>query len=335
MSEGRVAWADYAKVLCIYLVTLVHTPMWHPLNVAINAFIIPAFFFFSGYFFSYDRHPSWLPFVKRRARQLLVPYFSLAMISYVFWLLVGRHYGDDARAGVEWYSPLVATVLGYGKQMVQSVPLWFVMTLFVLECLFWPVGRLFRRNQVVMLAVLALAGWGSALVADVRVPFYLCHAVAGLVFFAAGMVFRDVKLTPGRSLVLFAAGCAAYALSLVYNTSVVYIILQFGNWWLFLLGGLGATLALVVACRWLASVAGSRAWVQYVGRNTIVVCGLHIVMFTLVKGVMVYVLGIPLSVLDDSVVPCLLLGAAGMACCVPVMYVLDRYAPFLLGRGKK
>lgn len=332
MSNGkRILWIDYAKVLCIYFVTLVHTPIYRPLYDVICAFIIPMFFALSGYFFSYERYPDYLQFVKRRLRQLLVPYFSLAMIAYVFWFFVGRHYGNDAGQDISWYSPLVATVMGWGKEMVQSVPLWFVMALFTLEILFWPVGK-YIKNRYLVFVLLVAAGFADASFVDIKLPFYINHAIVGMIFYYAGMLFGKVHYRQYYSYILMPLGILALWLSVANNIHVTFLIERFGNYWYFLLGGFGGIALTVSVCNILASVFGDLAWVRYIGKNTIVICGLHLVMFTLLKGVMVYIINVPLTILDGSVLPCLVFGALSMAGCIPVIYVLNRYFPYLLGR---
>lgn len=332
MKSDRIVWIDYAKVLCIYFVTLVHTPIFRPVYDVLCAFIIPMFFFLSGYFFSYERYPDYLAFVKRRVRQLLVPYFSLAFIAYLFWFFVGRHYGDDATQDIVWYSPLAATVLGYGKEMVQSVPLWFVMALFTMEILFWPIGRIFGKRWWTMIVFLVAVGFVDAEYVNVKLPFYINHALVGFVFYALGMCLSRIRNIFCYSWFLFLLGSLALAVSVMNNVHVTFLIEKFGNYWLFLLGGVGGIFAIVMLCYWLAMLFGDLPWVRYIGKNTVVICGLHLVMFTLMKGVMVYVLDIPLTVLDDSVFPCMLFGALSVLCCVPVIYLINRFAPFLLGR---
>lgn len=43
-KNKRIVWVDYAKVLCIFFVTLVHTPIYRPVYDVLCAFIIPMFF---------------------------------------------------------------------------------------------------------------------------------------------------------------------------------------------------------------------------------------------------------------------------------------------------
>ena len=62
---------------------------------------------------------------------------------------------------------------------------------------------------------------------------------------------------------------------------------------------------------------------------------MHMILFTLIKGVMVYVLDIPLSVLDGHIVSNIVFAALAVICCVPVIYVINNYLPFVIGKPCK
>ena len=328
----RIDWVDYAKVFLIYLVTLAHIPVCKPVYDTFCSFLIPAFFFLSGYFFSYDKYPRFMPFLRRRLKTLMVPYFSLALMAYAFWLLVGRHYGADEAAGVAWWHPLAATVLGYGKQMAQAVPLWFVMSLFVMEMAFWFVGRCIRGRGFVMLVVLIVVGWLNYRFVALPLPFGLNPAVTCVPFYLFGMMSRRMPGLLPASWLSFVLGAAAVAVAVVYNDHVTVLTSRLGCYPLFLLGAFGGIYATVTMCRVLAALLGGREVVRFVAQSTLVVCGLHLVAYTLLKGVMVYVLGIDISVLPGSSWQALLFGLTGLACCQPVYWLLSRRLPWLLGR---
>lgn len=328
----RVVWVDYAKVLLIYLVTLAHIPVCKPIYDTICTFLIPAFFFLSGYFFSYEKYPRYLPFLRRRLKSLMVPYVSLALLAYVFWLVIGRHVGDDAGSATPWWSPLAATALGYGKEMVQSVPLWFVMALFVMENIFWFVGRCMRHGGFVLLAVLVAIGWINYRFVALPLPFELNPALTCMPFYLFGMMVRRMPRLMPPSWVTFVPGAAAVATAVITNDHVTVLTGRYGYYPLFILGAFGGIYATVTLCRALARWLGDLPAVRFVAKSTLVVCGLHLVAYTLLKGVMVYALGIDIGVLPHSCLPALAFGLAGLLCCLPVYWVMDRYAPWMLGR---
>lgn len=334
----RIVWVDYAKFLCIYFVTLVHTPIYRPIYDIVCASLIPMFFFLSGYFFSYKKYPVFKSFVSIRWKQLMIPYFALAGLAYIFWFFVGRHYGDDANVETLWYSPLLGTILGYGKQMVQSVPLWFVMALFVLQILYWPIGKYTIKNQYILLIVITLISFLNIEYIKLPLPFEVNQAIAGMTFYILGMIARQIlteKALEKYSIAFLVIGILLVAIAVKYNVHVTFLILRFGNYGLFLLGAIGGILTTVSISFWLSKVFGENAFVKYIGRNTIVICGLHLIIFTLIKGVMVYIIDMPLSVLEQSVAPCMIFGFLSIIGCIPIIFLINRFCPVLVGHNLK
>ena len=328
----RIDWVDYAKVFLIYLVTLAHIPACKPVYDTFCTFLIPAFFFLSGYFFSYEKYPRFLPFLRKRLKTLMVPYFFLALMAYVFWLLIGRHYGVNTGSNVQWWQPLVGILFGNGEEMAQAVPLWFVMSLFVMEMAFWFIGRCIRGRGFVMLAVLIVVGWGNYRFVALPLPFGINPAVACVPFYLFGMMVRKMPWLMPSSWLSFVLGAVAVAVAAVCNDHVTVLTSRLGYYPLFLLGAFGGIYATVTMCRVVAALFGGNKVVRFVAKSTLVVCGLHLVAYTLLKGVMVYVLDIDISVLPGSSLQAMLFGLAGLLCCQPVYWALSRWLPWTLGR---
>nr|WP_198015960.1 acyltransferase family protein [Barnesiella viscericola] len=59
----RFIWIDYAKSIGIYFVVLGHTHLYTPLSNVIYTWLMPVFFFISGYLFSFEKtlHSKLLP----------------------------------------------------------------------------------------------------------------------------------------------------------------------------------------------------------------------------------------------------------------------------------
>ena len=134
----HIIWIDYAKSIAIFLVVLLHTHCSETLAQVINSFIIPLFFMMSGYLFSYRRNPAYGPFIYKRFRQLVVPYLWIGALGYLAWLLVLRHYGSDAGSDQSWYEPLIGILGGFADLMTTDIPLWFLLSLFVVEAVSYP-----------------------------------------------------------------------------------------------------------------------------------------------------------------------------------------------------
>ena len=124
MNTGkRILWIDYAKSICIYLVLLGHAHASQPVTDFIYTFHMPLFFFLSGCLFSFEKHPNFKEFAIKRFKGLMVPYLWINLITYLFWLLAGRNFGEDATISTTWYSPIIGGILcgsGIGLVFVSN-----------------------------------------------------------------------------------------------------------------------------------------------------------------------------------------------------------------------
>ena len=94
-EKERILWIDYTKSICIYLVVLGHTLIPQPMTDFIYTFHMPLFFFLSGCLFSFEKNPTFEGFITKRFKRLMIPYLWINLITYLFWLSVGRKFGID------------------------------------------------------------------------------------------------------------------------------------------------------------------------------------------------------------------------------------------------
>ena len=98
-------------------------------------------------FFSFEKYPEYKTFLKNRFFQLVVPYLFFNIITYLFWLTVGRQFGKDALFDLDPLKPLLGILYGNatGHFLEHNVPLWFLACLFITENLYFLV---FRKSDV-------------------------------------------------------------------------------------------------------------------------------------------------------------------------------------------
>ena len=93
MSEKiRIEWIDYAKVFGIWLVILGHIlnagrPIEAELHMLVYSFHMPFFFFVSGLLFS-TKGMAFVPFLKTKAKSLIVPYILLNIFCVILSILI-------------------------------------------------------------------------------------------------------------------------------------------------------------------------------------------------------------------------------------------------------
>ena len=328
--KERIVWLDYGKAIAIYLVVLAHTALYKPAEGFIYTFHMPFFFFMSGYLFSYSKYPSYMEFVKRRFRQLLVPYVVINMITYLLWLLVLRTVGSDAGEDVGALSPLMAAVTVNATEMVHDVPLWFLAALFMVENLYYLLYKNARYRVVVTLLLLLLAVLNNTY-NTVRLPFCIDISLVALLFYRLGNVMRE----KGNILFkwyLFVLSAVVTVAVFMLNGKVAMHANYYNNIFLFIAGGVAGCYSMAYICKLLQLLCGDRALVQTIARNTLPICAFHLIVFAVIKGIMLYLLGLSPDILSGTFLPNTLFALLSMAVCLLIAKMVNRFLPFVLGK---
>jgi uncharacterized membrane protein YcfT len=150
-DEGRVAWVDTAKGLCIVLVVMMHATLgvgaemggegfMHSLVAFAKPFRMPDFFLVSGLFLARVIDRDWRAYGDKRVVHFL--YFYLLWLAIQSTLKFGQVSGGTAAGFIEHLG--MAMVEPYGT-------LWFVYMLAVLSV----VTKLLRRVPPFILLALA------------------------------------------------------------------------------------------------------------------------------------------------------------------------------------
>lgn len=182
----RINWIDWSKVFAIYLVALGHllgnTGMEGYLHNCIYLFHMPFFFFVSGYLLK-SNDQKFEAYLKQSFKKLIVPYILLNLIGNAFliptWIL-------SHKWPVEQLFYFI-TADGHG----EPGPTWFLVCLFWVRLIAFPVLRLRILGQVIIIAL-------SGLIAYIF-PYHLYWridvAFMALPFFLIGNILRKKDIT--------------------------------------------------------------------------------------------------------------------------------------------
>lgn len=113
----------------------------------IHTFHMPLFFVISGYLFKSKPETKLFTLIGQRAKRLLLPYVTFAVINYVAWLFLER--GTE-----EWYAPLVRLVTYNTSGLPICGALWFLTALFWAEMFYFIFDRVIKKSQVRSVIVL-------------------------------------------------------------------------------------------------------------------------------------------------------------------------------------
>lgn len=310
----RINFIDYAKAIGIFLVVLAHTPLKSEITDWIYVFHMPLFFFLSGYLFDIKRYPTFNGFMVRRFHQLVIPYFLINLFTYYLWLFVFRHYGADSEIAITWYHPMIGFLLGNGNEMIHNVPLWFLLCLFIVEIVFYLIIQHSSVDKIgYILGFLALVGYLNYHYNPILLPFSLGTAVVGIVFYGVGYLCNQYQLLKNHFLG-FIISFVITILVASYNGRIYMHINYYNHYLLFFVGALSGIYMMMCLCVYLTKMVKS-TFINYIGRNTLLICGFHLMVFSLIKGILLFGFHFNLQSLEQAIIGNVLFAVVAILLC--------------------
>lgn len=330
----RQAWLDYIKLIAMTLVVIYHTPPRYDnaREAALFNMGAPVFFFAAGYLFNIARQQNFLTFLRHRARQILVPYTTFFIIFYALWLVVGRRMAGPEEQAIDVLAPVWQFV--QGTPDVVLGPFWFLAALFTMQVIYYPIKRYLSGYWPLVVALLLSLG----LLVMPDVPWFrywnLDKAFLYMPIYAFGNCCRPLVekfdfATPARSLLWIALAVAGLgfliaaplnidrAVAYVLAPEAVILVLPFYT----------------AVCKWLERMHGTSLVAQTVAITGITYLALQNYLIGIIKIAAARLLG-P-DVLDDSILFKVVIALVVMAVLYPLAIIVERYLPFLLGKGYK
>ena len=338
--KNRIIWIDYAKAFLIFCVCLVHTHCDETLTTLLKAFIIPSFFFVSGFLFK--RKPGFTlgSFALKRFRQLIVPYIWINAIAYLCWLLALRHFGPDAATPTPWHEPLMAVLLGLPSGLIHDIPTWFLVCLFAVEIIYCLISNLLKSDAVIAVMFIILAYASSFL--KYELPYALGPALAGTAFYAIGHLCRQTipVLSSNRisliwSLIATVISASLFTVTALSNSRIGFFINDYGHSFvLFLCAAMSGIAAVIALSLTVGTILNERRMTLIISESTLIICGFHLLMFAAIKGVFYFGFHVSdyNSIQSGSILAGILISLAAMALCIPIAIAVRHYAPWLTNK---
>jgi fucose 4-O-acetylase-like acetyltransferase len=314
----RIAWVDHLRALGIFLVVFAHMIPYSPLLHYMGSFVLPIFFFASGYLFDRSKY-SFGQFFKRRFRSLIVPYLFFASVSFLFWFLIVRHFSISGRAlMIDPWKPLIGIFYGVGSGewgVPLSTALWFLPCLFVVEMMYY-----FVRHKY-LLPGFAILGYLATLL-PVRLPWSVDVAFAAIIIYGVGDFSKGLRL-PYQALPLL------FLLNVVFgflNGPVDMNNVAYGNMFYFYVAAGSGVLFYAGLCK----LIGQNRVTEYVACNAIALIGLVRITWFIMNGLTYTLFGTKLEQTDLG--SSLVFTVLQISLTIPAIYCINRWLPFLSGR---
>jgi len=309
----RVDYIDVIKGFAIFGVVWRHTacPSWLTLN-----FI---FFILGGFFFK--RKPLRI-FIKEKVRYILLPFSFFYVVSYPFDILLCL-WRNKTLANYNWNCIWdVFTISADRGYLTLNIPLWFLLSFFTIQILYYFISYLDKR-LIIVISLLCLGL--SKFILSVPTPFMINAAFVNLGFFALGNLvgkpwidkLKDFSFRK-MSLVLSSLLLAALFIPIGGLTGFFYSVAYYIK--LFM-----AFFIIMSVASWFNEKCYLSV-VRFYGENSLTILGLHALPLTLVKRKTITFFGecTPFMGFIQSVIV--------MAVMYAVILFCNKYIPFLVGK---
>ena len=310
MAE-RIDWVDFAKGFVMVTVIFGHAAVYNHERffdvslMAMYEFHMPFFFIMAGYLLNFEKWggvENYKAFALKLFKRLLVPYYLAEILWYPIWFLAGHIMGHEAYIRNESLTPLNALLgifIGNGN-LLALVPLWFLPALFFSELIFLKVHNRFGKAapEIFLLIIFGLIHLGYLIGKIFFLPLGLDVALTVQGLLLAGVLIRKYnvleRLTRRHCLILL----NVFALVLLFNGKISMNARNYGELFLFYLGGISGTLLVMKFSIWISNVDGKFcALMKYCGRQSLFVMTAHLIIVFVAYDLIANFTGLPFKII--------------------------------------
>ncbi len=325
MAQQRIAYIDFMKCLCIMLIVMYHIDheffnyIAPGLNDALQAFRLPMYYFISGIFFKlYDGYAD---FTRRKVNNILVPFVFFVLLAYAVRLLEAGLRLAIGADPIE-VSPVRLVEPFYLRYWEVTTPLWFLLSLFWVNLIFYGLHRWIKPLWGILLATIAISILGYWLgINKIELPLMLDTSFIALPYFVLGWCVKRMGDLPQtrlwslwRVLPLLVVAGPIYRLSEFMNLHFQVL----PSYWKLYLLPFSAILALYLACQLLPRIP----ILCHYGRYSLIILGTHPLLYLPIRMVLILRFG-----MEPGIVLTLIVFTLTMLLEWPLIWVLKTYAP--------
>jgi len=328
-KEKRINWIDLVKGFGIVLVIYAHNFPY--LETYIYGFHMPLFFFISGLF-----HPKELniTIVKKRAKQILLPYFLWSFLLFLFWFFIGRKFGDSNALSLNVFKNFIGIFYAQGgnEYMNWGIPMWFLPAIF-LNLIIFGVVRKIKRSSYQISCVLLLVSFGFLIprLLKINLIWSIDVSMVSLFFYVLAFYLKDFFLIMKNQYeltILFGLLLAHIVCSIYFSQEIDMYRSNYGNEFLFLLN------ASVGISFWVFVFKKTKKMkvLGFLGKNTIPILALHLRSLTIIKLFLLLFWSSKSFAFNE--VEKLILVVVQLIILYPIIVFINKKVPVLNGKAK-
>lgn len=324
----RQQFIDQIKAITIFLIVFGHNDRTSLFSEYLTTFRLPLFFIISGYLSKDKFHIPISFYLKKMTMRLLVPYFIISIFLLLFYLFIGRHFYLSDRS----FDPLKLMVgifyaQGGEEYMDWGVPLWYLPAVFCVSMIDFFVSKLQLKYRVIPALLLPVAGFMIYNILGWHLPWSLDIAMVVYLFYFFGAFIKRidlVKYIEGKEIWVIVVFLMAHFIGATFNKPVSFYNAHWGFVPLLFLNGMTSFMWIFTLVKLLPTFKA----ITWVGRNTLAILAFHLLALTLLQGFCYFVFDIRF---EFTALWSLLISSMQILVLVPLILVLNRYLPIVVG----
>lgn len=324
----RIDWIDQVKGFGIFLVVYGHN--FPVTEKYIYSFHMPLFFLIAGIFHPAIQNKST---IIKRVKTILVPYFIWSFLLFLFWVFLGRFYGESANLNLSVYKNFIGVFYAQGGQefMDWGIPLWFLPTIFLTFLLFYFIKKINNKYlEYLVIILLTSVGFLLPYIWNIKFLWSFDVALVSVIFYALGFYLKGVFTSENKPSWLFFIVLGVLHISLfAFNGKIDMYRSVYGNQILFLLNGFVGVLFYLS----LFKLIPKFKFFGFLGRFTIPILALQIRTVTVIKLGLIVFLGTKNFEFNEF--EKLIMSIFQIIIMIPILFIIKKYIPILNGGSKK
>ena len=340
MSNCRIKWLDVVKGFAIILVILGHSGISTTnkfIYVWIYSFHMPLFFILSGYVFSIKKYESYIEFLIKKIKTLIIPYLVFQLlqmtVQYMYNAILHLH---EERTVLDHILGLLLQI----RDSRYASGLWFLTCLFIIENIFYFFLKHSKAKYDIYIAVVTIACVGCIYnyFIGLNLPWYFDLVCISLPFFAFGYFLKQCTLLDKFAKNQFMLFFVAHFILLATNYRITGLPVdmyynQFGNYILFYLSGFTGSLSFILLFK---TINRSNVILEYIGKNSLIYYVLHqVIVMPIASVILKLFITTPVQDFNEFGAFAFWLLKTALVCAIitPLSYIVNRY--FYMTIGKK
>ncbi len=306
------------------------------INNALYIFHMPLFFIISGYLIKYEQSSQNIDYVKKKFKGILIPYFLFSIICFLYWMIIERRIRNQL-------STPIFNVLGNiflcrvdETLLLPNVVLWFLPCLFTAEIIYYLLRKLGKKYIVLPLVFIIFILGIILCNNNIVLPFAMETAFVAILFICVGHLVEEYEIYLKPKLYfLFPIFIVCYIMALVYNGNVSMLAHNYGRIPLFVVGAISGSEILYVISLLITKIKVCKNILIFYGVNSITVMLCHEPIKRIVVKIVSIITKINIEIIRNNFMGSLLITIVVLVILIPIIYVINTYVPFFVGKKQK